>query len=200
MKEVKKQTLAELPWLASFKKSKYGNQFTKSALLQGDKIGCYDNDGNLVFMDRNLEVGLHKKVYVLMLAKQFPKGHPKAGESTGFFNKIVGGEKIHTIRNNYPLWESRIEQINSGFAVLSVRGWTGNAYRSKQIEIMQFEKLGIQKMYFKEYGICIPGADMPDDIVVAKNDGLSEGDFDDWLEFRPTEPMAIIHFTDFRYE
>ena len=35
--------------------------------------------------------------------------------------------------------------------------------------------------------------------TIAKNDGLSFSDFCDWFRVRTPEPMAIIHFTGFRY-
>ncbi len=35
---------------------------------------------------------------------------------------------------------------------------------------------------------------------IAKNDGLSFEDFCEWFKVRNKKPMAIIHFTDFRYE
>jgi hypothetical protein len=34
---------------------------------------------------------------------------------------------------------------------------------------------------------------------IAKNDGLSFEDFCEWFKVRTSSPMAIIHFTDFRY-
>lgn len=77
------------------------------------------------------------KTYVLTLSKVFPKTHKRAGEPTDFellFKDNNYFDKIHTIRANYPLWKQRISEIQAGRAVLSVRQWTGNPYRSKQVE------------------------------------------------------------------
>jgi hypothetical protein len=34
---------------------------------------------------------------------------------------------------------------------------------------------------------------------VAKNDGLSFDDFCEWFKVRQNSPMAVIHFTQYRY-
>ena len=143
---------------------------------------------------------MKKKTYVLTLSRVFPKTHPNAGINTGFEEAIGMGIKIHTIRGNYPLWEKRIAKINEGKAVLSVRCWQNEPYRSKQIKLFEFDEIGIQKAEFKEDGLHI--WDVPyivDYVEVALNDGLMLEHFEDWFTPRPTEAMAIIHFTDFRY-
>lgn len=70
-----------------------------------------------------------------MLSRVFPATHPRAGEPTEFKEKLQRKEKLHTIRANWPLWESRINDVRNGNAELSVRQWTGKPYRSKQVEI-----------------------------------------------------------------
>ena len=147
-----------------------------------------------------------KKTFVLIVSKYFPKTHKRAGQSTGFVESLsklfVGNfNKIHTIRSNYDLWAKRVKLINEGKAILSIRYWSGKPYNSKQIEIVRLEKAGIE---------CLK---TPDDFVfasidgvltdwsnVAKNDGLSFDDFCDWFKVRQKEPMAIIHFTEYRYD
>lgn len=150
---------------------------------------------------------MKQKCYVLILSNHFPKTHKRAGEPTEFFMKILDEVKLHTLRKNYPLWKKRVDEINAGRAYLSVRCWEGLPYRSKQREMMEFTALGIQK-------IEKPGVlewewdnylidDIHSDITtaqLAKNDGLSLHDFYSWFKKFPSEPMAIIHFTDFRYQ
>lgn len=82
--------------------------------------------------------------YVLTLAKRFPATHPKKGTPTHFFTKILQEEKLHTIRGNYDLWKRRIDKINAGKAVLSIREWTGIPYRSPQRELAILRKVGLQ--------------------------------------------------------
>lgn len=89
------------------------------------------------------------KTYVIMISKYFPATHQKKGLETNFETKINEGTKIHTIRLNYELWKYRVNRINEHLAFLSMRQWTGSPYNyqsdgSKQIEINQFFKLGIQ--------------------------------------------------------
>lgn len=141
------------------------------------------------------------KVYVLTVSEFFPKTHPKAGLPTGFINAIANFNKIHTIRANYELWLKRAEKINKGEAVLSVRYWTGKPYKSKQREVFVFEKIGIEKIQLDALGWFID--DIDSDYTTsdfAKNDGLSKEDFSAWFKgYDFSNPMAIIHFSNFRY-
>lgn len=148
------------------------------------------------------------KKYILLLAKNFMKTHPKAGQETGFWNKVCQGQKIHTIRSNYELWEKRIKEVHAGNAFISVHEWTGIPYRSKQRELKQLHgsDVGIQKLDWTALGWFID--DVESEITtgeIAKNDGLTMEDFSLWFKARinsengTLDPMAIIHFTDFRY-
>lgn len=178
------------------------------------------------------------KTYVLMLSEFFPKAHRKAGMVTCFKYELYLGQgnnldcatpqglsgfnlsnckncigktkKLHTIRANYPLWEKRIKEIQEGHAVLSIRQWSGNPYRSKQVEIARLtakDGVGIQKLsfdkdkdgvssfkFFDIDGRCF------DRKTLANNDGLSLEDWCDWFRgYDLSKPLAIIHFTKFRY-
>lgn len=157
------------------------------------------------------------KTYVITLAKTFPAWHPRKGEPTEFLEKFLNGQtckenaKLHTIRANYPLWEKRIREVQNGNAVLSVRQWSGRPYASKQVTVATLtaaDGIGIQKLenprgflsdLCKIDGKAYYHADYRKGELV-KNDGLS---MDDWLcWFMPydyTKPLAIIHFTSFRY-
>lgn len=118
--------------------------------------------------------------------------------------------KLHTIRANFPLWEKRIKEIQEERAVLSIRQWTGKPYRSKQVEIARLtadDGVGIQKLsfhkdkdevpslkYFDIDGKCI------DREILANNDGLSKEYWQEWFRgYDLSKPMAVIHFTKFRY-
>ncbi len=159
-----------------------------------------------------------KKTYILMVARVFPVTHPRKGEPTNFIEKIQNGEKIHTIRGNYPWWKKRIDNIIAGKAVLSIRVWTGKPYRSPQKEIAVLTKVGLEyieiiKTTTKER--CgINSTQEPETAYknspllfdVAKNDSLEYKDFIKWFFPRKIKRYqmqaiagAIIHFTDFRY-
>lgn len=143
------------------------------------------------------------KTFVLTVSEYFPKTHIKSGLPTGFPLAIKHYEKIHTIRGNYELWAKRIKQIQDGEAVLSVRVWSGKPYNSKQLEIFRYDNthgIGIQKLSNPRNFLhaTIEGKHINWD-VVAKNDGLFFKDFDEWFKDAKDEPMAVIHFTDFRY-
>lgn len=146
------------------------------------------------------------KTYVLTLSKSFLKGHPKSGLPTYFQEKLAKGEKLHTIRGNYPFWQKRVQDIQEGKACLSVRQWTGEAYKSPQIEILRLTKenyIGVQKLHLHTLN---QSATIDDNIKIelpdlAKNDGLSFNDWYYWFRgYVLNQPMAIIHFTNFRYK
>lgn len=145
------------------------------------------------------------KTYVLMIAEKFPANHPKAGRLTDFGNKILSNKKIHTIRGNYELWEKRFKEIHALKAVLSIRIWEGKPYASKQIEILSldsFDGIGIEKIEFNEQVYCrlIDNKPYYDMFKIAESDGLTYEDFKQWFsKYNLSKPLAIIHFTSFRY-
>jgi hypothetical protein len=165
------------------------------------------------------------KTYVLTVSRVFPATHKHKGDFTYFEDKIrfalggynlstgVNGKKIHTIRANFDFWNKRINEVRNGNAILSIRYWSGKPYNSKQVEICQLDKdsgCGIEMINLSD--TMITGALKNNDVAltstngglslstVAKNDGLSLEDFKEWFKgYDLSEPMAIIHFTNFRY-
>src|SRR5690606_18963659 len=123
---------------------------------------------------------------------------------------ILGLLKLHTIRQNYELWKKRIDEVNAGNAILSVRFWDGKPYKDKQVEFQRFDKdsgIGVQRldrMCFVNNTAFVDETEsnyipvMLD--TLADNDGLTLQQFKDWFRKPNTEPMAIIHFTEFRYQ
>lgn len=180
------------------------------------------------------------KTYVLTVSRYFPKTHKRAGEPTCFVEKILSEQiacgliskneiekyepfsmfvfnadepKIHTIRANYPLWKNRIEQVQKGEAIISLRYWSGKPYNSKQVEFCQLDKdsgIGIQGVIFDicdwsiahiyTKGEIDTKLLFPSYVKLSKNDGLSVEDFKEWFKnYDLSNPMAIIHFTSKRY-
>lgn len=161
----------------------------------------------------------------LKVSKTFPCTHPRKGELTNFREKILSGEKIHTIRSNYDYWKKKIDMVNSGEAVLVLEQWVDRPYWSKVEDFMLFNSesgIGVQKIKIVDHGNfwfikifdddgtpkvqsdCIDHSDCKHDIELYKklftNDGLSCYDFANWFKKCDlSEPMAIIHFTGFRY-
>lgn len=146
------------------------------------------------------------KTYVLTLSKAFPATHPRKGEPTGF-REAFRKTKLHTIRANYTLWLKRIAEVQRGEAVLSVRQWSGKPYASKQELIANLTKddgVGIQWLTLLDIlddDFCLicskPFKNLK---LLAKNDGLSFEDWQQWFKnYDKTKTMAIIHFTSFRY-
>lgn len=147
------------------------------------------------------------KVYVLILSESFPKSHPRAEEPTSFLVSLILREKCHTLRGNFEFWRKRFEKIEAGKAVLSVRIWQGKPYKkdSKQHEILRLSKknkIGLEKLELDHsFSSCkINGQTLESVEVLAQNDGLSFPDFKAWFkDYDLSKPMAIIHFTGFRY-
>lgn len=155
------------------------------------------------------------KTYVITLSQVFPTTHPLAGKPTGFKFKMLSARhnvpctraKFHTIRANYYFWRKRFEKIAAGEACLSIRQWAGVPYRGKQIELARLTRedgIGVQKLEF-EYGDIarpvIDGVSKPISSSLASNDGLSYEDWKNWFKgYMLDMPLAIIHFTNFRYK
>lgn len=144
------------------------------------------------------------KTYVIILSEKFPTKHPRKGQETAFGRSFLNGKKIHTIRGNFPLWEKRLKEVQEGRAVLSVRQWTGKPYQSKQVEIARLtaeDGVSIQELKLTDLSrpTTINGQriELP---LLAKNDGLWFNDWFYWFEkYDLSKPLAIIHFTKFRY-
>ncbi|ULB35647.1 hypothetical protein [Proteiniphilum propionicum] len=164
------------------------------------------------------------KTYVLTVSRTFPSTHNRKGEQTYFIEKIgraLGkgkvevyeefgqdiSPKLHTIRANYPLWKKRFKEIEKGKACLSLRYWSGKPYKSKQIEFARLTKedgIGLQIVDLRDDAGVEHLASIRDcfkaDDRIAKNDGLIFDDFKEWFKgYDLNKPMAIIHFTKFRY-
>lgn len=159
------------------------------------------------------------KTYVLTLSHSFPANHAMHGKPTYFREKFLGTpgmlRKLHTIRANYTLWAKRFEKIAAGDACLSVREWMGAPYRSKQVEIARLtirDGIGIQKLRIKPFQqhlnsevylqpFIYDETTMPvNEVTLANNDGLSLEDWKEWFKnYDLSKPLAIIHFTKFRY-
>lgn len=169
------------------------------------------------------------KRYRLGVSRTFPTTHPKKGQETEFVGKItnllmrngiakaLGGEvviqwndsKIHTIRANYPLWAKRMAEVQAGRAIIELFYWEGKPYNSKHIVFAVLDKnsgCGVQELFFEECNILAPiaceenwykGLTLEE---LAQNDGLNPDDFKAWFKgYDLSKPMAIIHFTSFRY-
>lgn len=124
--------------------------------------------------------------------------------------------KVHTIRANYDLWKKRFDKIDKGEAELSIRVWDGKPYRSKQIEIARLNRshgIGIQRVFidmrhYDTYSIVDWHITYPEELridcfqgnAIAFYDGLTLKDWLYWFKtYDLSKPMAIIHFTPFRY-
>lgn len=164
----------------------------------------------------------------------FPKTHPRAGQPTYFVDNITRGllgesetvdiehdffdffefsedapsiPKIHTVRSNYAHWQKRIEEVQNGTAVLSLRVWSGRPYMSQQVRVKDFtasDGIGvqlIQRVSNNDFLVNMIGNRVRIGVSeLATFDGLSVEDLFDWFkDWKMYEVKAIIHFTEFRY-
>jgi len=150
------------------------------------------------------------KTVVITVSKTFLKDHPRAGESTGFREKVLSKEKKHTVRKHTPYWVKNIKKIIDKEAVLSIREWTEKPYASKQSEIEKLSEIGFESIVIDSDGNFYIGArrkalSNEELTILAKNDGLSLKDFLDWFEVdkliknKTRFTGIIIHFTKMRY-
>jgi hypothetical protein len=102
---------------------------------------------------------------VLMVSRQFPAYHPKAGQPTGFIDRIISGRKLHTLREN------KTGKFKNDDTV-SLRYWADKPYRSKQIEFAQ-ATISVTVMILAYVSKDIP--------MIADDDGLCTNDFVNWF-------------------
>jgi len=161
-----------------------------------------------------MEINDKRVCYVITLATRFPADHSKKGYLTNFRLLFLTQIKIHTIRENYALWEKRFEKIMRNEAYISIREWSGKPYHSSQRTIMNLYKhngIGLQKVNIdveEKYGLTAylnyetypENFSMINRILLAKNNGLYLDDFTAWFKkSKVSEPKALIHFTNFKY-
>lgn len=121
----------------------------------------------------------------------------------------IRDKKLHTCRANYDLWAKRMAEVQAGRAVIELCYWSDKPYRSKQVVFATLDKdsgCGVQKLASYTGWLVdlrlddereMPFVDLK---TLAKNDGLLLDDFKAWFKgYDLSHPMAIIHFTDFRY-
>lgn len=143
----------------------------------------------------------------VMLSKTFFPQHPKAGEPTGFAEKVKKGTKRHTCRCNYDFWKERIAKVKERGGVLSIRQWQGKPYEeglptvkildvpasivevqelimTRSKEEVKFYTEFNPKPYAEtavyDYEASIDGTPYPVELI-AQNDGLTVEDFKAWF-------------------
>lgn len=143
----------------------------------------------------------------VMLSKTFFPQHPKAGEPTGFAEKVKKGTKRHTCRCNYDYWKDRIARLQERNGVLSLRQWSGKPYEKGShtetvldvpASIVEVQELIMTrskeevKIYTEQspkpyaetavydYEASIDGTPYPVELI-AQNDGLTVEDFKAWF-------------------
>lgn len=127
------------------------------------------------------------KMKVLTFSKVFPQKHINAGEPTNFKEKILSGEKIHTIRPQTNKWKIG-DQI-------SMRYWSGKPYHSKQeifcekFEVVELLPIEIHINLYDHNFIKIKGGKTWEDRffqrefdLIAKNDGLTFDQMQSWFK------------------
>lgn len=148
--------------------------------------------------------GKKKTKVILKIAKNFLAYHPLKGQPTNFEMKIKAKDKLHTIRPNYEAWKKKIEKVKNGESELIVEQWSGLPYRSSPELLFKYDDkddIEVSKLTFEEgKGFVVNDEIFVSVEVLAKNDGLTVQEFQDWFKIIPTEPMAIIHLTGFRYK
>lgn len=144
----------------------------------------------------------------VMLSKTFFPQHPKAGEPTGFAEKVKKGTKRHTCRCNYDYWKERIAKVKERGGVLSIRQWQGKPYEKEShtetvldvpASMVEVQRLVMRRTKDAESEVYVEGEDgvfaktaqynyfaevegTPIDVAtLAKNDGLSLEDFKAWF-------------------
>jgi len=120
----------------------------------------------------------------------FPSTHPRAGQPTWFKEKILNGEKVHTIRDH-------LSPLQRGYVFRPVH-WSEKPYRSAVVEVC--EPLTVVETYPFSLELAkakVSGRIVSDLRVLARNDGLSVEDFLAW--FYPKYSGYIICWQPVNY-
>ena len=99
--------------------------------------------------------------------------------------------------------KEKIEEVKSGKSELVLKQWEGRPYHSTPKKLFIFDAkddVEVSKLTKTADGFFVNDTKKVEPEDLAKNDGLSLQDFEDWFKVFPTEPMALIHLTGFRYE
>lgn len=128
---------------------------------------------------------------------QFLKGHPRAGEPTNFAEKILNGEKVHTIR-----CPKNIAQLENTLQKCEVKLISGSWRKPGEV-IKQLKGVSTQRV-IKDGGLIYVRDMYTENIYtydrLAINDGLTDADFIAWFENVPDgKEMLLIHFGDNQY-
>jgi hypothetical protein len=146
---------------------------------------------------------------VLTFSKQFPKGHPRAGDPTHFAERIMAcladKQPGWTMKDDFVQYDwyayynctnIKYHTVREGSRwkpgdMASLRIWSDKPYRSKQIEFAQVE---VKKVWPVEINmrqtspvIIINDKLLTFDVgrILAQNDGLSLTDFINWFYIHP---------------
>lgn len=180
------------------------------APLDKNHNGCIYHPDNKKSKSKKTKKTKPLKTYVITMMVKYPKIGIVVPKPTGFKKKLLSGEKKHTIRQNYKFWKKRIDEINAGKAVLSIRQWTGLPYRSEQKEIKVFGKgeVGYERiiMFDNAQEIAINTGTSKGYVYLSdkriltliKNDGVPVDIFRKFFKGGLLDGI-IIHFTKLRY-
>lgn len=113
---------------------------------------------------------------VITFSTRFQKKHPRAGQPTFFVEKIVSGEKKHTIRKG--------NRFKKGM-LFSARIWTGKSYCSPQKTITDMP-FCVEEAYDFEVRRGLPYLNgnvlsVYQTNIICENDGLEWDDFVQWI-------------------
>lgn len=156
---------------------------------------------------------MRKEKITIMFSRLFPTTHTRRGEPTRFIEKVMLGDKIHTIRRHYDKWRVLADKTHEKRYDIALCQWAATPRRSKYNQIGLLDgRIGVQRvqlLYFADSDNVIATIDGNFDVPVetlAKNDGLSVDDFKDWFFGKNRRENGndefngcIIHLTDFRY-
>lgn len=159
---------------------------------------------------------------VVTLTKKFFDAHPTlAGKPTGFADMVRNGTKIHTCRQNYEYWKTKVDALKAANGTLCIREWSGRPYRSKQDTIIEIPAsvVGVERLVLTKgkhhvepyrhtityHRATVEGKEV-NIAELARNDGFDNAiDYTDFFKplFEDAKDgvieMAIIHFTPYRY-
>lgn len=145
-----------------------------------------------------------------MFSRLFPTTCTRRGEQTHFIEKVMLGEKIHTIRRQYDRWKIIADKTQERRFNIALCQWAATPRRSKVHQVGLLDsQIGVQRIKMKYFAasddiVAIVDGKEVSPVIIAENEGLEWNDFKEWFFGKNRTENAeyngcIIHFTDTRY-
>ena len=127
-----------------------------------------------------------------------PRCHVSKADCPNICNSVRVSPKIISLHQSYAWWKKRFDTLFKENGVISLCYGVNIEFLRLRVE----DGIGIQKLIFEDGSLLKPMVDGKYISIkdLSKHFGLRWEDFKEWCDrYDLTQPLAIIHYTGFRY-